>query len=433
MKYLVGWAFQFVGAIAFAQTSIPTFTPNVVDPFHYLKPEEVQAVNQSIQQMRDQADIHAAVFILESLQNETVEELAVRAFAEWKLGEAKKDNGLLLVLAMKDRQMRIETGYGLEGDIPDSIAHAALDEYLRPYLRSNQIQLGIQNAFQYLTVYKADPKSVPAPAAPSGDAGSLQFNKELDVQSGLYVWAVYIFLILLSGFRSRSSSPRARWIIRIFLMINPGIFIFVGSALLMANRAMVAAYLTPESLQRFFYGNIFVFQMLGAFAFAIFIVPPILGYFIRQQVETLQNSMAEKISFTAGGLFNHFQAKSFLLIFVSIFVTVFGVADPDSLFIFGIVLAAVYCFQFVQFFFSMKKYASVEAYKDSLRREKERKLRTEETLIRRGHATRNSDGSLTYTPLYYSSQRSSSSSRSSRSSSSSGGGRSGGGGASSSW
>ncbi len=54
--------------------------------------------------------------------------MAERTFKKWKLGEAKKDNGVLLLLAMTDRKSRFEVGYGLEGELTDALTRRTLDE-----------------------------------------------------------------------------------------------------------------------------------------------------------------------------------------------------------------------------------------------------------------------------------------------------------------
>ncbi|HJQ63282.1 MAG TPA: TPM domain-containing protein, partial [Burkholderiales bacterium] len=142
---IVVWLTIFL-SFAHAASDIPAFTPNVVDPRAYLTEPERDEVNRLIQDVRTRADIQAAVYLLPALGDESIEDLAERAFRKWTLGQAGKDNGLLIVLAMGDRRMRIETGYGLEGDIPDIVAKRILDEQLRPFLRANQIKDGLASA-----------------------------------------------------------------------------------------------------------------------------------------------------------------------------------------------------------------------------------------------------------------------------------------------
>ena len=147
-------------------TAIPAFTPNVVDPGHVLDAAGTERVNAEIQRVREASKVWGAVYIVDTLGDESIEELAVRAFEHWKLGQAGVDNGLLLVLAMSDRKSRFEVGYGLEGTITDVAALHALDAYLAPKMREGDTAGAIVDAFGYLSrVVEQDPVAMEELAA----------------------------------------------------------------------------------------------------------------------------------------------------------------------------------------------------------------------------------------------------------------------------
>lgn len=106
---------------------IPAFTPNVVDPGHALDTAGTSAVNAELLRIRETSGVWGAVYIVDTLDGESIEEVAVAAFEQWQLGQQGVDNGLLLVLAIDDRRSRFEVGYGLEGSITDVAARQALD------------------------------------------------------------------------------------------------------------------------------------------------------------------------------------------------------------------------------------------------------------------------------------------------------------------
>lgn len=83
------------------------------------------------------------VLVLGSLQGLTIEEAAVRVFDQWRLGEAKKDNGVLFLIAAQERKMRIEVGKGLEGALPDVTAKRILDDQVLPLMRAGRPSAGI--------------------------------------------------------------------------------------------------------------------------------------------------------------------------------------------------------------------------------------------------------------------------------------------------
>jgi uncharacterized protein len=84
-----------------------------------------------------------AVLIVPSLEGEPIESLGHRIAATWKLGQAGKDNGVLLLIAKSDRRLRIEVGYGLEGVLPDGKAGAIIREVIAPRFRRGEFAGGI--------------------------------------------------------------------------------------------------------------------------------------------------------------------------------------------------------------------------------------------------------------------------------------------------
>lgn len=71
-----------------------------------------------------------------------IESFSIELAEKWKVGSAEEDNGLILLLAMQERQVRIEVGYGLEGAIPDGLAGEIRDESMLPYFRQGDFSQG---------------------------------------------------------------------------------------------------------------------------------------------------------------------------------------------------------------------------------------------------------------------------------------------------
>ncbi len=87
-----------------------------------------------------------AVVTVKSLDGEPIENYAVRLFERWGIGKKGKDNGILILVAPRERKLRIEVGYGLEGAIPDGLAGEIRDQYLLPYFKIGNYGEGIWNA-----------------------------------------------------------------------------------------------------------------------------------------------------------------------------------------------------------------------------------------------------------------------------------------------
>ncbi len=97
-----------------------------------------------LQAHRDSTSSQIAVLIIPSLEGGDIDGYAVDVFKEWKLGQAKKDNGVLFLVAMQERQMRIEVGYGLEGVLTDAMSSRINRNEVAPYFREGNYEGGIQ-------------------------------------------------------------------------------------------------------------------------------------------------------------------------------------------------------------------------------------------------------------------------------------------------
>lgn len=97
-----------------------------------------------LQELERKTTAQFVVLTVTSLQGEPIDEFSINvAHNKWKLGQKGKDNGVLLVVALKDRKYRFEIGYGLEGVLPDSFVGTVGRQYLVPYFRKGDYSKGI--------------------------------------------------------------------------------------------------------------------------------------------------------------------------------------------------------------------------------------------------------------------------------------------------
>ena len=87
-----------------------------------------------------------SVAIIKELRDETIETYAVQLFEEWGIGKKGQDNGALFLVAVDDNKMRIETGYGLEGDLTDIESKRIVSTVVPPYFRSDDWDEGVRAA-----------------------------------------------------------------------------------------------------------------------------------------------------------------------------------------------------------------------------------------------------------------------------------------------
>ncbi len=88
--------------------------------------------------------VQFAVVTVPDLGGDAIENYSVRLFEAWGIGEAGKDNGLLLLIAADEREMKFETGYGLEGELPDSFLGKVIDQALVPKFKAGDPAAGVK-------------------------------------------------------------------------------------------------------------------------------------------------------------------------------------------------------------------------------------------------------------------------------------------------
>ena len=111
-----------------------------------LSAQEKQALESKLVLIDDSSSNQIAVVILPSLDGNPIEEYATKLFRTWGIGNKKTNNGILLLIAVQDKKIRIEVGYGLEGAIPDITAINIIDNDLKPAFRSGAYYEGIDKA-----------------------------------------------------------------------------------------------------------------------------------------------------------------------------------------------------------------------------------------------------------------------------------------------
>ncbi|MBL4889282.1 MAG: TPM domain-containing protein [Candidatus Lindowbacteria bacterium] len=98
---------------------IPALTGPVVDEVGLLSQSEAEKLGDALWNFYRSTDKQLQLLIIDSLEGEVIDDYAIKVAETWKLGGRKKDNGVLLLVAMKDRKVWITVGSGLEGDLPD--------------------------------------------------------------------------------------------------------------------------------------------------------------------------------------------------------------------------------------------------------------------------------------------------------------------------
>jgi len=184
----------FLQAMLFANNSLaqniivkPSPATLVTDVAGVLTPEQKQALENKLVAIDDSSSNQIAVVIIPTLDGYPKEEYANKLLRDWGIG-GKKNNGILLLISINDRQIWIEVGYGLEGAIPDVTALNIIDNDIKPAFKAGNYYEGIDQATDNIAKAAVGEYKV-AKAKKSKSKGS----------GGFLIILIIIFLILRSG------------------------------------------------------------------------------------------------------------------------------------------------------------------------------------------------------------------------------------------
>ncbi|WP_159516318.1 TPM domain-containing protein [Acinetobacter sp. 18QD2AZ41W] len=127
------------------QRDLPSLNEPVIDQTNLLSPAEKQAINQRILNLHNAGKGQIGVVIIPTTGQEDIFDYSMRVADAWQLGSAKRDNGLLMTIAINDRRIQILTGYGLEGVLPDIVAGRIINDKITPYFKQAQYAQGIDS------------------------------------------------------------------------------------------------------------------------------------------------------------------------------------------------------------------------------------------------------------------------------------------------
>jgi uncharacterized protein len=155
----------FLPAVAAAQTLPDTSAGYVTDAAHVLSDATRASLEAQLATLDASTTEQVAVVTVPDMGGDYIEHYAAALFAKWGIGRAKQDNGVLLLLAIKERELRIEVGYGLEGALPDSVAASIILDDMTPLLKQGDydgaVEAGVR---QIIAAIRGEYQATPAAA-----------------------------------------------------------------------------------------------------------------------------------------------------------------------------------------------------------------------------------------------------------------------------
>ena len=151
--------------------TFPEYTAPVVDAANVVSADVETAVNAELQAFRDAGGPQIAVAVVDSTGNASIEDYTIDLANKWGVGDKAKDDGVVILIAVTDRELRIEVGSGVEGDLTDVTAGNIVDQVMVPLLRTDDVDGAVtQGARAVMKVWRGE--AIPAVSVPSGTSTS---------------------------------------------------------------------------------------------------------------------------------------------------------------------------------------------------------------------------------------------------------------------
>jgi uncharacterized protein len=138
--------FLMLSATVYGGIDLPMPRHYVEDYANVIDSSEESSLNGILQELEQKTTAQYIILTVQSTEGVPIEQFAIEHAQKWQLGQKGKDNGMLFVLAAKDRRYRFEVGYGLEGFITDQYCGRVGRDVLVPYLKKGQYSKGIYEA-----------------------------------------------------------------------------------------------------------------------------------------------------------------------------------------------------------------------------------------------------------------------------------------------
>ncbi len=184
----------------------------LTDTASVLTTGDASAIESYLATIETELHVQFAVVLVSSVAPTTIEDYAVRLFERWGIGDAEKDEGLLLLVAVQERAVRFEVGYGLEGVLPDGRVGRIIRDAILPRFRAGDYGAGILDGLTEAARFVAADKGVAAPVP--GSASRVRHTNENDNSPYrplvLILLILVVFVLTSAANRQRGSGFRRR-------------------------------------------------------------------------------------------------------------------------------------------------------------------------------------------------------------------------------
>jgi uncharacterized protein len=229
------WIGASLSALA---ADVPYLSGRVVDDAEILRPATREQLTAELKAHEQSTGNQIAVLTVPTIGDESIEEYATRVFENWKLGQKSKDNGVLVIVVPKDRKMRVEVGYGLEGTLTDVAAARIIRDVMAPQFKARDYDRGVTDGIAAI-IATLEGRNNAATRAPAGDTGrgrsSFTIERpDMPWQERILI-GVFVFSIIGMFTFIGVMTPGMGWFLYVFLIpfwaMFPMVIIGVSPAL----------------------------------------------------------------------------------------------------------------------------------------------------------------------------------------------------------
>ena len=182
------YLFLLLASMSFAQQLPPKAATLVTDYTNTLTPQQSQLLENKLEAFNDSTTTQIAIVIIKSVGEYDINDYAQKLGRAWGIGQKGKNNGLLILVALNDHKVSIQTGYGSEGAVPDVITNEIIHNDIIPRFKQNDYYSGLNAAADDIMKYmKGEYKATNRP----------QHIKQEDNNGGGYGIIIFIVIIVL--------------------------------------------------------------------------------------------------------------------------------------------------------------------------------------------------------------------------------------------
>lgn len=205
---LMGWLpiflLSFFALVAHAEFHVPPLTGPVIDNGELITARDEELLADLIRKFQQTHQVQMQILTVPTLDGDTIEQASIKVTDAWKIGDKRRDDGLLIFVAADERKIRIEVGQGLEGVIPDVIAHRVITDVMIPlFHQGNSSQAIVLGTYQLMKILDHDF---------SGEESLDKYNPDqrtlFQRYEGLFILLFVLLILFLNMLTPRSGRYR---------------------------------------------------------------------------------------------------------------------------------------------------------------------------------------------------------------------------------